>query len=264
MGNTLNIKQETFCIEYCKDFNAAAAARRSGYSEKTAYNIGWENLRKRAIQDRIAELLNEQSMKPDEVKKRLSDIARGDMGDYIIAVPTPYTPKVKIGLEELIHRLRNEIDFEDNYALQVDLKEKELEKHMKAQEQRRRMIIRYKLELESNPAAYRVVDGETTLVDQPQLDIIALSRDKEKGKIKSFKQTKDGVQVELYPADNALANMAKVYALFVDKQQVDVVSKMDGMTEEQLITLTDILIQLEGKPQNVIQEFIKSLEKAGA
>lgn len=242
MENTLNIKQEKFCIEFCKDFNATAAARRSGYSEKTAYNIGWENVRKPEIKARIAELLKELSMKPEEIKKRLSDIARGDMGDYIIAVPTPYTPQVKVSLNELISRLRREIEFEDNYALEVNLVDKELEKHQKEQESRRRKVIRYKLELEANPKATRIIDGETVLIDQPQLDIIALSRDKEKGKIKTFKQTKDGVHVELYPADGALTNLARVYALFVDKTEVDIKGKLEGLNDDQLDELMDLVI----------------------
>lgn len=242
MENKLNTKQEKFCQEFCKDFNAAAAARRSGYSENTAHSIGWENLRKPDIKIRIGQLLKELSMEPDEVKKRLSDIARGNMSDYITAVPSPYTPQVKLGLGELISRLRKEIEFEDNYALEVNLVDKELEKHQREQENRRRKVIRYKLELEANPAAYRIVDGETVLIDQPQLDILALSRDKEKGKIKSFKQTKDGIHVELYPADGALANLAKVYAMFVDKSEVDIKGKLEGLTDEQLDEIMDSVI----------------------
>ena len=40
----LTPKQEKFCIEYLKDFNATQAAIRAGYSEKTAAVIGAENL----------------------------------------------------------------------------------------------------------------------------------------------------------------------------------------------------------------------------
>lgn len=242
VNQQLTMKQEKFCVEFVKDFNAAAAARRAGYSEKTAYNIGWENIRKPEIKSLIADLLKELSMKPEEIKKRLSDIARGDMGDYIIAVPTPYTPQVVVGLKELILSLGKEIEFEDNYALEVNLTGDELEAHMKGQESRRRRVIRFKLELGANPGATRIVDGPTVLVDQPQLDILAISRDKEKGKIKSFKQTKDGIQVELYPADGALANLAKVYAMFIDKSEVDIKSKFDGLTDEQLDEVMDLVI----------------------
>lgn len=247
----LSMKQERFCIEFCKDFNAGAAARRSGYSLKTAYNIGWENVRKPEIKDRIAELLKELSMKPEEIKKRLSDIARGDMGDYIIAIPTPHTPRIQVGLEVVISRLRNDMAFEDDYAMQANLSGKELDKHQKEQEYRRRQLIRYKLELERNPKATRIIDGETEMIEVAELDIIALSRDKEKGKIKSFKQTKDGIHVELYPADGALANLAKVYAMFIDKSEVDIKGKLEALTDDQL---DELMNQVVAKLENEEQE----------
>ena len=52
----LTPKQERFCREYVIDLNAAAAARRAGYSERTAKSIGQENLTKPDLQARIAEL----------------------------------------------------------------------------------------------------------------------------------------------------------------------------------------------------------------
>lgn len=47
-------KQIVFCDEYLKDFNASKAAIRAGYSPKTAYSIGNENLRKPEIKKHIA------------------------------------------------------------------------------------------------------------------------------------------------------------------------------------------------------------------
>ena len=52
----LTDKQERFCYEYCIDFNATQAAIRSGYSERTAKEIGCENLTKLNIQTRIKEM----------------------------------------------------------------------------------------------------------------------------------------------------------------------------------------------------------------
>lgn len=54
----LTDKQEQFCLEYVVDYNATQAALRSGYSENSAYSIGWENLRKPEIAARVKELSN--------------------------------------------------------------------------------------------------------------------------------------------------------------------------------------------------------------
>jgi phage terminase small subunit len=243
----LNDRQEKFCLEYVKDFNASAAARRSGYSENTCAEIGYENLRKPQIKSKIAELLKEISMEPDEIKKRLTDIGRGDLGDYVITRMVPYTPKVKIGIREVIDRLKKEIQLEDDYAMQAALKKQELIAHEKGQQQRRRQIIRLSLELNNDPQANRIVNGETQLIERAELDIVAISRDKEKGKIKSFKETKDGIHVELYPADAALVSMAKVHALFIDKTETDIKKQFDGLTVDQLDMVSDFIIELMEK-----------------
>jgi phage terminase small subunit len=51
----LTPKQALFVKEYLIDLNATQAAIRAGYSEKTAYSIGEENLKKPEIAEAIAE-----------------------------------------------------------------------------------------------------------------------------------------------------------------------------------------------------------------
>ena len=76
-------KQKAFIYEYLKDFNATQAALRAGYSQKTSYSIGQENLKKPEIAEAIQAELDEIKMSADEVLKRKSEIARGDLGDFI-------------------------------------------------------------------------------------------------------------------------------------------------------------------------------------
>ena len=49
-------KQAKFCDEYLLDLNATQAAIRSGYSARTAAQIGYENLRKPDVRARVAQL----------------------------------------------------------------------------------------------------------------------------------------------------------------------------------------------------------------
>lgn len=58
-------KQTKFCEEYLIDLNATQAAIRAGYSEKTAYSIGNENLKKPEIQNYIKKRKTEQQEKTD-------------------------------------------------------------------------------------------------------------------------------------------------------------------------------------------------------
>lgn len=54
-------KQEAFIREYLIDLNATQAAERAGYSAKTAYSIGQENLNKPEIAAAIQAAMNERA-----------------------------------------------------------------------------------------------------------------------------------------------------------------------------------------------------------
>lgn len=61
MAKKLSIKQERFCEHYIITLCATEAAKKAGYSDKTAYSIGHENLRKPEIEKRIQKLKKERS-----------------------------------------------------------------------------------------------------------------------------------------------------------------------------------------------------------
>ena len=75
-------KQKRFCDFYIETGNAKEAAIRAGYSEKTAKQIGQENLTKpdlRAyIDERLAELKNERTADAQEVLEHLTAVMRGE------------------------------------------------------------------------------------------------------------------------------------------------------------------------------------------
>ena len=52
--NKLKERKRLFCVEYPKDFNATEAAKRAGYSKKSAYSTGHELLKKPEIQAEIS------------------------------------------------------------------------------------------------------------------------------------------------------------------------------------------------------------------
>ncbi len=59
--NKLTAKQARFVAEYLIDLNATQAAIRAGYSEKTASETGYENLRKPQIAEAVQKALAERS-----------------------------------------------------------------------------------------------------------------------------------------------------------------------------------------------------------
>ncbi len=59
--NKLTAKQARFVAEYLVDLNATQAAIRAGYSETTASETGYENLRKPQIAEAVQKALAERS-----------------------------------------------------------------------------------------------------------------------------------------------------------------------------------------------------------
>ena len=76
-------RQRVFIEEYLKCWNATEAARRSGYSEKTARQIGQKLLTNVVISEAIKQRISEKAMSADEVLIRLGEHARGDMADFL-------------------------------------------------------------------------------------------------------------------------------------------------------------------------------------
>lgn len=82
----LTRKQQLFIDFYLQSFNASEAARQAGYSEKTAYAMGWENLRKPDIKAAIQARLDEVHLSADEALKMNADIAHGTIGTFFKVV----------------------------------------------------------------------------------------------------------------------------------------------------------------------------------
>jgi phage terminase small subunit len=79
-------RQRLFVEKYLDCFNATVAAIQAGYSAKTAYSIGSENLKKPEIRAEIDRRLAERSMGKNEVLARLTDHAGSDMGRFVKVV----------------------------------------------------------------------------------------------------------------------------------------------------------------------------------
>lgn len=93
-------KQKRFCDEYLTDFNATQAAVRAGYSKKTAYSIGEENLRKPEIKEyiekRMAEKESQLIADQDEVMRYLTAVMRREKMESVVVTlnteKTSYVP----------------------------------------------------------------------------------------------------------------------------------------------------------------------------
>ena len=81
----LTPKQKAFCDYYIQTGNASEAARKAGYSKKTAKEIGTENLSKphlsAYISERMAEIDKARVADADEVIRFYTSVMRGEIKD---------------------------------------------------------------------------------------------------------------------------------------------------------------------------------------
>lgn len=81
--NSLTERQKRFIDYYIETANATESAKRAGYSEKTAKNIGAENLTKLNIfiQEKLKEKEDLRIASQDEVLQYLTKVMRGEEKD---------------------------------------------------------------------------------------------------------------------------------------------------------------------------------------
>lgn len=87
-------KQQLFCEEFIKEPNATQAAINAGYSKKTAFSIGCENLKKPYIKAYIEKQMEEKDKKliadQNEILKYLTSVMRGETKSEIVVIEGDY------------------------------------------------------------------------------------------------------------------------------------------------------------------------------
>ncbi|MCT3284628.1 terminase small subunit [Lactiplantibacillus pentosus] len=87
MKRKLTPKQQRFADEYIKSGNAADAARKAGYSKRSARSVGQENLTKpdikQYIDEQMAEIASKRIMDAREAVELLTSIARGETKETV-------------------------------------------------------------------------------------------------------------------------------------------------------------------------------------
>jgi len=104
----VNEKQKKFANYYIKTLNATESAIKAGYSEKTAYSMGSENLTKPEIRQYIDEKLKKLQDKTiadaQEVMRLLTKMARGETEEEVVAFSDgeSYITKKKVSGREQV------------------------------------------------------------------------------------------------------------------------------------------------------------------
>lgn len=130
----LTEKQRRFVDYYVETGNASEAARRAGYSKKTAGWIGQENLQKptikAAVDARLRELEGQRIAKADEVMQFLTSTLRGEVKEERVVVEgtgegrsDARIIKVQVSARDRLEAAKSLLK---RYPMQLDAKEQKL------------------------------------------------------------------------------------------------------------------------------------------
>ena len=161
----LTEKQRRFVDYYVETGNASEAARRAGYSEKTAGWIGQENLQKptikAAVDARLKELEDKRIARADEVMQFLTSTLRGEVKEERVVVEgtgegrsDARIIKVQVSARDRLEAAKSLLK---RYPMQLDAKEQKLRLQ--------------KLEAEIR-VAEQVDDDAVTKEDSPMLQLV--------------------------------------------------------------------------------------------
>lgn len=189
----LTQKQRDFIAAYTESWHATKAAIAAGYSERSAYSIGSENLKKPEILEAI-EAHVAQIMPKGEALTRLAEHARSSMGDFLrvdeeevtINQVLAYVTEQEVGgvVSQAISRLKGE-DTEDD------------------EQPRRALLI-------TTETVTRAVARLDLLQAKEKLHLVKKYSLDDKGK----------VSIELYDAQAALRDFVKIHGLFIERTEV--------------------------------------------
>jgi phage terminase small subunit len=213
-GFKLMPREQIFADKYLICLNATEAAIEAKYATGNASKMGSELLARPHVRAYLDKKLEKCSMDADEVVQLISDIARSNMAEYMVPRLVEHVPRVERKLSDLIKELEKTIDMEEEIFLAMTTTKKEEEQYLRDQQERRNLILRYRIELRNNRKATRIVDGTPVMVERLELDLALIKKDKARGRIKSYANTPNGIKVEMYDADQAIYNMARIHGKY--------------------------------------------------
>ncbi|WP_375438147.1 terminase small subunit [uncultured Hymenobacter sp.] len=241
--NKFTDKQLRWAEEYAIDFNAARAARDAGYSVESARDMGHQNKQNPALMALVDERHRALTMSADEATRHLSDMAATRLNDFMVTRPVQGYEMQELYVTTLISMARTRIEHLLGFIKRNGLVKQERAAYDGEITHLRKQILDYEIEVERfGDDISRLVPGRPVVHYVTELDLVALANAKDVGRIKKFKHTKEGVEVETYAADAAARDILKLngrYEKHNQQKKADVTITIGGRTISSRPTVTD-------------------------
>lgn len=211
----LTDKRQRFVEEYPLDCNATQAAIRAGFSAPTARQMGSWLLTNVDIRAAVDERLRQKALAADEALKLTADVATSRLNDFMVVREVQGYEMSEQYVSVLLIHAKKKMELLQAAAKKLPKKSNPFDGPIADLYVE---IVGYELDIERfGDDVTRLAPGRPVVYEQADLDLVALARAKEGGRIKSLKHTKEGVQVEMLDAQGALRDILKMHGKFVKK-----------------------------------------------
>lgn len=246
-----NDRDRIYVETYCRFLSKTKAARAGGSTGPNVRQAGYDWYHRPKIKAAVKKYLSLNALEPEDVIGLVNRTAKTNISDYFEPVTTYRTVQAKVPLLTIIADLYFKIDVEDAYLMDSQglsnlLKQRALRRIKDFQEQ----INQLSAEVKINPKAYRIQFVEKAFTENV-LNVDRMVEDRVP--LKSVKYTKEGIQVETYPADLAQERLLKINGSFEadNKQSRPVINNGMLLTPEKLAKLSDdelrVMAEIEKK-----------------
>jgi phage terminase small subunit len=227
----LTTQQLRFVEEFCVDGKGTEAAKRAGYSAKSARQQASNLLADERIQAAKEQRLRALSLSAGQTIRLISEIAETRLNQFMRVETVPVRTRKEAYANVVAQNLRDEIALVEK---QVDsIKKKDAVPLRRLLAKMRVQLVEMELEVQRHgKLAIVYVEGPLVLQQVAKLDLVAIAQAEQGGRIKSWTPTEFGIKVEFYDAAASLRDMGRVHGIFEkDNDQSKPVAVLNAQVE---------------------------------
>jgi phage terminase small subunit len=226
----LTEKQRAFVDAYVQCRNKTKAALMAGYAEVGASVEGHRLLRNAKVWAAKEERMSGFAMGAEEAMQRMSEVASTRLNEYFTIQKVQGYEQERVTLKELVERKEGEIDFVREFINRegIESEEEQIPYLGKIAALREELLNYLLLQEQHGDEATLLVAGKPVVVEQAELDLVAIARAEGEGLVTEFKHTKDGIQVKIADPVPALRDMLRIHGKF-EKDNEQSATKITGV-----------------------------------
>lgn len=212
----LNDRQRLFVDAYVVSKNKTKAARVAGYAHDSAGQEGHRLLKNADIRAAVDERMSTLAMSAEEAMQRMSEVASTRLNEYFTIQQVQGYEQKLYRLGDIVARKEGEIDFIREYMNREGLMTEEQQKpYLEKLAALRLELLGYLLQQDEHGDDATILGpGKPIIIEQAELDLVAIARAEGEGLVTEFKHTKDGIQVKIADPVPALRDMLRIHGKF--------------------------------------------------